>query len=73
MQKRSEPDSQAIVHDAVDRVARRLCTERCAELGLAPCWSPHTERPNALEWPNPFCEKPNCHAMAMAAINELFH
>jgi hypothetical protein len=70
---KEEIEAHAIVAEYVDRLARRLCTERCAAEGKPPCWSEYTEREDAQEWPNPHCVRLNCHRLAEIAIDELFN
>jgi hypothetical protein len=55
-----------------ERFARRICTEHCAFKDKPPCWSPYTSRKDAMEWPNPNCKSPGCHAIADGLIEELF-
>lgn len=60
--------------DFRDKIAKAICTETCAFKGEPPCWSIHTDRPDgegkypAMEWPNPYCDEPGCHALAEAVI-----
>lgn len=59
------PGSEAPVSARmIERIARSLCSARCAYRGVTPCWSSHTDRADAMEWPNPHCNDPGCHSMA---------
>lgn len=51
--------------DKRERVARAICAEKCAFMGEPPCYTV------AIEWPNPNCSEPGCHAEAQAAIAAL--
>lgn len=48
----------------VDAIARAVCSTNCAYRGVTPCWSVHTHREDAQEWPNPNCSEPGCLAIA---------
>lgn len=48
----------------IDRIARSICAANCAYRGITPCWSIHTQRADAQEWPNPNCNEPGCHSIA---------
>lgn len=48
----------------IDAIARSICSSNCAYRGVTPCWSQFTHRPDALEWPNPFCNEPGCLSIA---------
>ena len=55
----------------VDMIARAICSEKCEARGVEPCWSPTCDRSDALEWPNPYCTDPNCHALAKRVYMEI--
>lgn len=78
--RRGSPRRQLIEHlkrntrtraEMRERIERAMCSERCAQRGVTPCWSSHTDRPDAMEWPNPFCELPGCHDLARAVMDEI--
>lgn len=48
----------------IDTIARAICSANCAYRGVTPCWSVHTDRSDAMEWPNPLCNEPGCHSIA---------
>jgi hypothetical protein len=47
--------------ERVDRIARAICAEQCAEYGEPPC---HKTGP----WPNEGCDEPGCIALATATL-----
>jgi hypothetical protein len=51
--------------NTADTAARAICAERCAFMGEPACWEV------AGEWPNPACDEPGCHALALAAVAAL--
>lgn len=44
----------------IEAVARAICREQCAFFGEPPCFE------NGI-WPQPDCNEPGCHALAVAA------
>lgn len=57
--------------DQVDSIERAVCSVRCRARGLEPCWSYLVDRDDAMEWPNPFCENPSCHEIALEVFCEI--
>lgn len=55
----------------VDTIAMTICSSTCAARGVTPCWSPLTDRPDAMEWPNPFCDNPGCSTVAERIYQEI--
>lgn len=51
-----------LTDDQFDAMHRAICQETCAFMGEPACWQ---VVPN--EWPNPNCDEPGCHALALAA------
>lgn len=52
----------------LDRIERAICRERCAFMGEPPCWDgPFADDP----WPNPNCDDPGCHALALAVASDV--
>jgi hypothetical protein len=54
--------------EAVDRVARAICREKCASYGEPPCFTLEDDDGNLVPWPNPHCDEPGCGALAVAAL-----
>jgi hypothetical protein len=54
--------------EAVDRVARAICREKCAFYGEPPCFTLEDDDGNLVPWPNPHCDEPGCGALAVAAL-----
>jgi hypothetical protein len=57
--------------DMIDSIARAICSSNCEAHNMTPCWSFHTDRPDAMEWPNPFCDHPGCIATAKRVYQEI--
>lgn len=65
VKERTRPGSETPSPERmIDSIARAICSSTCAYRGVTPCWSVHTSRHDAMEWPNPFCDAPGCHAIA---------
>jgi hypothetical protein len=54
--------------EAVDRVARAICREKCAFYGEPPCFTLEDDDGSPVPWPNPHCDEPGCGALALAAL-----
>lgn len=52
----------------VDCAARAICRETCAFMGEPACFDVTGDDGAPLPWPNPNCDEPGCHALALAAI-----
>lgn len=63
-------DAELFRESRIERIAKRICSETCAAKGIVACFSHQCHREDAMEWPNPFCDKPGCHALALAIMEE---
>jgi hypothetical protein len=60
-------ERQGAAQSEIDRIARAICREQCAFYGEHACYTLCDDQGKELPWPNPNCDEPGCHALAMAA------
>lgn len=59
-----KPEAEEVAR--TDRIARAICREKCAFYGDPPCFNVTGIMGEPLPWPNPNCDEPGCHALALA-------
>lgn len=62
------------MNDALtETLHRAICREKCAMYGEPPCFelTAADDVGTPLPWPNPDCDEPGCHALAIAAFAAL--